>query len=385
MPSDRRGTALIVGKFAPLHKGHQYLIETALQDQNVDEWIILVYSNPDFLPDMPSHRRATWIKHLYPQANVFVPENPPPNNADDVTHREFVNQWLEQNTIKADVVYSSENYGEGFAKHIGATHVLVDLSRSKVSVSGTKARALLQTLVKTRKTSSNPYRAVQYDPQLLKELGVMTDTYIYQELLKWLEPVKRVVFMGAESTGKSTLTEAVAKEMNMPFVSEYGREHYEKKGGILELDDYVYIAKKHRDLEDTARLRMLGTNKEGYLFIDTNAITTLFFSYYYNQGGLPYLHHLANDCKDRYHHVFVCADDIPFSQDGWRDNELWRSRMQGMVLHDLDCRGIEYTLLYGSLEQRVSQVKKVLAGELSSQPLQQKHLGPKPTSTLTTP
>lgn len=380
MPSDRRGTALIVGKFAPPHKGHQYLIETALQDQNVDEWIILVYSNPDFLPHMPSHRRAAWLQHLYPQTKVFVPENPPPNDADDFTQREFVKQCLEQNTVNVDFVYTSENYGEDFAKHIGVRHVLVDLPRSRFAISGTKVRELLKELEQTCKTSSNPYRAVQYNAKLLHELSEMIDPYIYQQLLHWLEPVKKVVFMGAESTGKSTLTEAVAKELNMPFVTEYGREHYEKKGGVLELEDYVYIAKKHRELEDTARLRMLGANKSGYLFIDTNAITTLFFSYYYNQGGLPQLHQLANDCKNRYHHIFICADDIPFAQDGWRDNELWRSRMQGMVLHDLDCRRIEYTVVTGSLEQRIAQIKTVLSGELLNITLSTKHLGPKPSN-----
>lgn len=380
MPSDRRGTALVVGKFAPPHKGHQHLIEVALQDQNVDEWIILVYSNPDFLPNMPSHRRATWLQHLYPQAKVFAPENPPPNDANNFAQREFVDKWLEQNNFKVDVAYSSESYGEGFAKHIGARHVLVDLLRSTFPVSGTEARGILEVLERTRKTSSNPYRAVQYDSKLLHQLSEMTDPYIYQQLLHWLEPVKKVVFMGAESTGKSTLTEAVAKEFNMPFVTEYGREHYEKKGSVLELDDYVHIAKKHRELEDTARLRMLGANKSGYLFIDTNAITTLFFSYYYNQGGLPELRQLADDCKNRYPHVFVCADDIPFTQDGWRDNEVWRSRMQGIVLHDLDFRGIDYTVVSGVLEQRIAQVKTVLSGELLNITPSTKHLGPKPSN-----
>ncbi|MGL4609108.1 MAG: AAA family ATPase [Trueperaceae bacterium] len=381
MPSDQRSTALIVGKFAPLHKGHQYLIETALQDQNVDQWIILVYSNPDFLPDMTSHRRAAWVKHLYPQANVFVPENPPHNDADDFTQREFVKQWLDERHINVDVVYTSEGYGEGFAKHIGAKHILVDLSRSKISVSGTKVRALLTELQQTRMTSSNPERAIQYDQTLLRELETMTDPYVYQQLLKGLEPVKKVVFLGAESTGKSTLTQAIAKELNMPFVSEYGREHYEKKGGVLELEDYLYIAQKHRELEDTARLQMLSANKSGYVFIDTNAITTLFFSYYYNAGGLAHLHQLANECKDRYHYVFVCADDIPFEQDGWRDNEVWRARMQGMVLHDLDCRGIEYTLVTGELEQRMGQVRTSLADnklETPREPQLIKSLGPKP-------
>jgi HTH-type transcriptional regulator, transcriptional repressor of NAD biosynthesis genes len=181
MPSDHRGTALIVGKFAPPHKGHQYLIETALQNQTVDEWIILVYSKPDFLPHLPSHRRAQWLQYLYPQAKVWVPDNPPLNDADDFTQREFVKVWLEQHQIQIDVVYTSENYGEGFAKHLGTKHVLVDVSRSKVPTSGTKTRDILTALEKTRKISSNPYRAVRYDAVLLKQLSEMTGPYIYQQ------------------------------------------------------------------------------------------------------------------------------------------------------------------------------------------------------------
>jgi HTH-type transcriptional regulator, transcriptional repressor of NAD biosynthesis genes len=375
MPQDYEPATLIVGKFALPHRGHQLLIETALK--NSSDLTILVYSNPDFSPLMPSHRRAAWLQYLYPQAKVFVPENSPPNDADDFTHREFVKQWLVERDLQIELVYTSESYGEGFAKHVGAKHVLVDLARQQVNVSGTRAREIVTRLEQTRRTSSNPYRAVQYDEVLLKQLSEMTDPYIYQQLLHWLEPVHKVVFMGAESTGKSTLTEAVAKRLNMPFVAEYGREHYEEKGGVLDLGDYVYIARKHRELEDTAILRMLGTSKSGYLFVDTNALTTLFFSYYYNQGGLKELHDFANDCKDRYHHVFVCADDIPFAQDGWRDNEIWRARMQGMVLHDLDSRGIHYTVVRGSLEERVEQVKIVLAGGVIPIRSETKHLGPK--------
>ncbi|MDX2005622.1 MAG: AAA family ATPase [Meiothermus sp.] len=387
MPSDRRGTALIVGKFAPPHRGHQHLIETALADRSLDDWVVLVYSNPDFLPNMPSHRRAAWIQHLYPQVRVFAPENPPPNAADDFTQREFVKGWLGRQVgrqvglhhIQPDVVYTSESYGEGFAEHIGARHVLVDLPRTNFPLSGTRVREVLAKLEASRRISSSPCCAVEFDPDLLDQLAKATDPYIFKQLLRWLEPVKRVVFLGAESTGKSTLTEAVAKEMGMPFVAEYGREHYERKGGVMELEDYLHIARRHRELEDAARLRLLGEGRGGYVFSDTNALTTLFFSYYYHQGGLPELHRIANLCNERYHHVFVCADDIPFAQDGWRDNEAWRGRMQGLVLHDLDSRGIPYTLVWGSLEGRVRQVRQVLDGLPGHGRPQLPQLGPRPS------
>ncbi|NJK45852.1 MAG: adenylyltransferase/cytidyltransferase family protein [Pleurocapsa sp. SU_196_0] len=39
--------ALVVGKFAPPHKGHQLLLETALRES--ERVTVLVYSHPDFL------------------------------------------------------------------------------------------------------------------------------------------------------------------------------------------------------------------------------------------------------------------------------------------------------------------------------------------------
>ncbi|MER3483685.1 MAG: hypothetical protein C4332_11580 [Meiothermus sp.] len=142
MGPDRRGTGLIVGKFAPPHKGHQFLIETALEDENIDELIILVYANPDF-PEMPAERRAAWLRELYPSAKIYVPENPPPDAADDFTQCEFVKGWLERQDLHAVRVYTSEAYGAGFAQHIGAKHALVDLERKRFPIWGTRVREVL--------------------------------------------------------------------------------------------------------------------------------------------------------------------------------------------------------------------------------------------------
>jgi HTH-type transcriptional regulator, transcriptional repressor of NAD biosynthesis genes len=392
-----KSTGLVVGKFAPFHYGHKFVIDTALE--KMDNVIVLAYSNPDF-PNIPSHVRANWIRELYKDHPVYVytPDNPPANNANDFTQREFVKKWLKQHRHTLpfgpkhwiDVVYGSDDYIPGFAEHLGASHYVVDPKRSKYNLSGTEVREYMKLL-------ENNAGINKEGTWLFNEKGFYDFSYcpelVTRELRFWMQPIKKVVFLGAESTGKSTLTEVVAKEFNMPFVAEYGREYYEKKGGKLTLEDYTIIAKQHRRLENESTINLAkkmrrfinknssslpNTNSKGYIFIDTNAITTLFFSYYYNQGALAELHHLANDCKHRYHHIFVCADDIPFTQDGWRDNEVWRGRMQGMVLHDLDCRGIHHTVVTGGLEQRIRQVKSILAGELLTIKSSAKQLGPKP-------
>lgn len=169
--------------------------------------------------------------------------------------------------------------------------------------------------------------------------------------------VDMVVFVGAESTGKSTLAAYLAREFDTAYVPEIGRFIWEEKKGQLNVDDYVDIAVKHREAEAEAALRA-----RRYLFVDTSALTTLLLGYCFGhikqapQELLKY----ADDCKHRYAHHFVCADDIPYEIDPARENEAWRGRIQRLVIEDLEARGIAYTVVRGSVEERAAQVRRVL-------------------------
>jgi nicotinamide riboside kinase len=170
--------------------------------------------------------------------------------------------------------------------------------------------------------------------------------------------VARVVFVGAESTGKSTLSEYLARVYGTVSVPEVGRFIWEEKGGDLNADDYVEIAVQHRAAEDAALAQA-----RRWLFVDTNALTTLLLGIEFHQVGDPPPAELlgyADDCKARYAHTFVCADDIPYEVQDVRENEAWRGRIQQLVLKDLDARGIPYTVVRGSVEERAAQVRQVL-------------------------
>lgn len=65
---------LTIGKFAPLHKGHQWMIETALKE--VDQLIIIVYDAPD-AENMPMDMRIKWLLHLYPKVKIIRADHPP--------------------------------------------------------------------------------------------------------------------------------------------------------------------------------------------------------------------------------------------------------------------------------------------------------------------
>jgi HTH-type transcriptional regulator, transcriptional repressor of NAD biosynthesis genes len=338
---------IVVGKFAPPHKGHQLVIDTALE--NCDRVIVLVYGNPDF-PEMPSHARADWIRAAYssnPNVEVFVPQNAPPNDADDWTQREFVRVWLEERGLVPNLVFGSEEYIAGFAAHIKAIPFVVDLERLRVPTSGTEVRKIWQA-----------YRSSS-DVILLEQLKQRVSQEVLIASSRWRDRVHKVVLMGAESTGKSTLTERLAQEFNEPFVLEYGRDVWQSKNGELEQSDYTHIAEHHRELEDAA---MVKANR--FLFVDTNAITTAYLGSVY-EGTVPdRVIELARAAETRYHHVFVLADDIPFEQDGWRDGALWRARSQSIIKYDLRSRGVFSTVVSGDLESRVDQVRARIEGHV---------------------
>jgi len=60
---------LIVGKFSPLHKGHELLINRALEE--CETLYIFSYYTPEFA-GCEAHRREFWLKTLFPAAKVFV-------------------------------------------------------------------------------------------------------------------------------------------------------------------------------------------------------------------------------------------------------------------------------------------------------------------------
>lgn len=175
------------------------------------------------------------------------------------------------------------------------------------------------------------------------------------------QDVRMIVFVGAESTGKSTLAQHLAQRLGAGFVPEIGRFIWEEKQGQLNADDYVEIAERHRDAEDEA-VRQASSS---WVFVDTNALTTLLLGLCFGQVVEPVplaLLHYADDCRSRYLHHFVCADDIPYEEEpGVRENADWRTHIQRLVLEDLERRDIAYTVLTGTLEERAAQVMEVLS------------------------
>ncbi|WP_165225695.1 AAA family ATPase [Aquisphaera insulae] len=307
----------VVGKFYPPHRGHKYLIETARRQ--VDHLVVMVADHPSQV--IPGALRKAWLEEIHPDSDIrLVPDE---LGDDTALWAEFTLGYLGR---APDVVFTSEDYGWEFARLMGARHVLVDQPRAAVPISGTKVR-------------ESPL-----------------------DHLDWLEPcvrahfVRRVVLVGAESTGKTTLAQRLARRFGTIWVPEYGREHWEAKIAGLSMDDpapswtreeFVQIASTQQ-----AREGELARAADRVLFCDTNAFATgTWFERYQHRRDLEVD---AIGARDRVDLYLLTAPDVPFVQDGFRDGERIRGWMHGRFLEQLAAGKTPWRLLEGPYPDRES-------------------------------
>ncbi len=305
-------TGVVIGKFYPPHKGHNYLIDTAASQ--CDRLSVLVCWKPEHT--VPIEVRLACLKEVHPDVDVIAVED---TLADDDTPG-----WA-ANTIRIlgyapDAVFTSEDYGEAYAKTMGAKHVMVDRRRTKVPCSGTMVR-------------DNPLAQ-----------------------LEWLAPcvrafyVKRICLVGAESTGKTTLAQTLAEHYRTNWVPEYGREYCVEKWKVGYTDtwttqEFVTIAREQARLEDEAA-RM--ANK--VLICDTDPFATSIWHVRYMNVSSPEVEAIAN--RRKYDLYLLTGDEIPFEQDGLRDGEHIRHWMHERFVEKLNATGRRWCLITGTPDER---------------------------------
>lgn len=355
--SERFPRGLVVGKFCPLHLGHELLIETALS--RCDELLVISYTKPAF-ERCEAAARERWLRERFPSVRLLVlddarlaaltiadgserPSSIPHNDAAEEAHRRFVG-WLCCHVFGCSVaaVFTSEDYGDGFAqslssyfreqideRHADVEHVCVDRSRRARPVSGTAVR-------------NNPaaWRG-QLSPQ------------VYADLTCAWNRVRRVCFLGGESSGKTTLARALAKALSTTWVAEYGRDLWVERGGALRYEDMLHIARTQVAHED-----MKARQADRWLFCDTSPLTTLLYCRDLFGHAEVALEQLAGSS---YEHVFLCSPDLPFEQDGTRRDDAFRRQQHAWYVRELTARRMDFTLIEGSHAQRMLQARRLLA------------------------
>ncbi|MEY4565330.1 MAG: Trifunctional biosynthesis/regulator protein NadR [Planctomycetota bacterium] len=317
---------MTLGKYAPLHRGHQLVIERSLAEN--DHTIVMIYDSPE-LDIPPLQVRSQWLRDLYPMAEVIEVWDGPTEVGltPEITERH--DEYLKRRVGDRGIThfYSSEPYGDHVSRALGAIDRRVDIDRERFPISGTEIR---KNLFANRHFLS---------PRVYRDL------------------ITQVVFLGAPSTGKTTIAAELARRFNTIWMPEYGREYWERHQveRRLTTDQLVEIALGHRVREDEM---IMDANR--FFFIDTDATTTLQFSLYYHEAVHTDLARMADEALGHYDVVFLCDTDIPYDDTWDRSGEVSREVMQRRIVGDLLSRKRSFHLLSGSLDARCEKVEQTL-------------------------
>lgn len=330
---------LIIGDYMPIHMGHvNALMKASYMCDNL--YIVLIYNNEkekkwceeDNFKYIVPEVRTRWITQLtkdLENINILTVEEVVFKNK-NTDASATIDNVIKKVGVHIDMLFHSNiYYAKQIKKRFPKIEVLIDeYDLKKFSVSSKQIR----------KNGIIKY----WDdlPRIVRQYFV-----------------KKVVIVGTESSGKSTLTRHLAKLYNTNYVEEFGRTLCEDLGGyegIFTPDLFPYIAYGHKMSEFES---IKNSNK--VLFIDTEIIVTQYFSELHS-GRHIILDIIAQE--NEYDLWIYLEPDIEWVEDGFRTYGNDESRVKNNIKLKkmLDARNIKYEIVSGSYIERIRKAIKLV-------------------------
>lgn len=165
--------------------------------------------------------------------------------------------------------------------------------------------------------------------------------------------IKKIVIIGPESTGKSTLTKGLAEKFGEPWVEEYAREYLEDLGRAYTFEDLLQIAQGQIALEEEKE-----KSANQLLFCDTDLHVIRVWSDHKFKKTHPWV---LQQIKERsYDLYFLTAIDIPWQEDPLREHPDPEMRQYFFDIYHqlLTASKAPFFLISGNPEQRLEQSVK---------------------------
>lgn len=322
--------AFVFGKFLPFHKGHEAMINFALT--KCDFLSVLVCCSDK--ENISSETRKNWIDKTFEsfqtiEVKIFIySENELPNTS--VSSQEVSKLWSERfmNFFPDyDLVITSEEYGDYVASFMGIKHIAFDIHRQSYPVSATAVRKDLFNNWNFLPQSVKPYFAI------------------------------RIVILGTESTGKTTLSENLVKHYNCSVVKEAGRDLI-ANSNAFEFNDLYLVASEH-----AKRIDQAVCGESPLIIIDTNIYTTISYAKFIFNRALKVDERIYISNKaDLYLYL---NNDVEYLQDGTRLSETDRNLLDLSNREILQEHHVEIVEITGDWEQRfekaIEHINSVIA------------------------
>ena len=161
--------------------------------------------------------------------------------------------------------------------------------------------------------------------------------------------MKKIVIIGPESTGKSTLTEQLATHFGTAWCPEFAREYLKENGTDYSFDDLLNIARGQLILEDN----FLAQAKNKLYFIDTDMyVMKVWCEVAFNNCHTWILKQIASRSYDL---CLLCDTDLPWVKDELREYPALETRRRLFKMYEdlLINQGTKWAVISGSYAERL--------------------------------
>ncbi|PSL04378.1 AAA family ATPase [Cecembia rubra] len=167
--------------------------------------------------------------------------------------------------------------------------------------------------------------------------------------------LKKVVVIGPESTGKSTLSQDLASYFRAPWVPEFARTYLENLNRPYVYEDLLEIAKGQIQLEDNK------AQHAGQLLI---CDTDLHVIKVWSEHKFGQVHDwVLEQIKTRKYDIYLLADiDIPWQEDPQREHPEPEMRRHFFDIYSRLVRqtGVPFEIISGNEKERIKKAVKAI-------------------------
>jgi NadR type nicotinamide-nucleotide adenylyltransferase len=172
--------------------------------------------------------------------------------------------------------------------------------------------------------------------------------------------LKKIAITGPESTGKSTLAQALANHFQTFCRDEYARDYLERLNS-----DYT-----KNDVEEIARIQLLKEQDlvqkcDNLLLLDTELLVIkIWMEHKYNNVPKWILNELEKQDYDLY---LLCDIDIPWEEDPQREHPHLRKYFFEKYKSELEKYGFPFQILSGNFEERKKKAIELIDNKFSKE------------------
>ena len=160
--------------------------------------------------------------------------------------------------------------------------------------------------------------------------------------------MRRISITGPESSGKTSLTKALAAHYNCPHTVEFSREYLTLKNGSYDLPDLTDILKGQLELEKKA-----GKIESPFLFCDSDPLVIWIWSKVKFDTVDPFI---DLSWKEHLYDLYILVyPDAPWEYDPLRENEHGRHELFSLYEEKLVLEKRPFIVVKGSEENRLEK------------------------------